>query len=61
MAKLSMMARQRKTPKYEIRWRNRCRLCGRPRAYIRKFELCRICFRKLALTGELPGVIKASW
>jgi small subunit ribosomal protein S14 len=61
MAKLSMMARQRKTPKYGIRWRNRCRICGRPRGYLRKFELCRICFRKLALTGELPGVIKASW
>ena len=44
-----------------VRHRNRCFRCGRPRAYIRKFGLCRICFRKLALAGEIPGVIKASW
>ncbi|HDI72611.1 MAG TPA: type Z 30S ribosomal protein S14 [candidate division WOR-3 bacterium] len=48
-------------PKYEIRKRNRCKRCGRPRGYIRKFGLCRICFRELALRGELPGVKKASW
>jgi len=47
--------------KYEIRRRNRCMRCGRPRGYIRKFKLCRICFRHLALLGELPGVIKSSW
>jgi len=47
--------------KYKIRHRNRCRLCGRPRAYLRKFALCRLCFRKLALQGEIPGVIKSSW
>jgi small subunit ribosomal protein S14 len=45
----------------KIRLRNRCFRCGRPRGYIRKFNLCRICFRKLALAGEIPGVIKASW
>lgn len=48
-------------PKYGVRLRLRCRRCGRPRGYIRKFELCRICFRELALAGEIPGVIKASW
>jgi small subunit ribosomal protein S14 len=45
----------------KIRLRNRCFRCGRPRGYIRKFNLCRICFRQLALAGEVPGVIKASW
>lgn len=53
--------KQKKTPKLGVRHRNRCFRCGRPRAYIRKFGLCRICFRKLALAGEIPGVIKASW
>lgn len=50
-----------KTPKFGVRHRNRCRLCGRPRAFIRKFALCRICFRQAALEGHLPGVQKASW
>ena len=50
-----------KTPKFAVRLRNRCRLCGRPRAYIRKFGLCRICFRKFALEGHIPGVKKSSW
>ena len=53
--------RRKKTPKLRIRHRNRCWRCGRPRGYIRKFNLCRICFRELALAGEIPGVIKASW
>ena len=48
-------------PKYAIRHRNRCRKCGRPRAYLRKFALCRLCFRELALRGEVAGVIKSSW
>ena len=48
-------------PKYKIRLRNRCRLCGRPRAYMRKFALCRLCFRKLALEGDVTGVTKSSW
>ena len=51
----------RRKLKFKIRHRNRCRLCGRPRGFLRKFELCRICFRKLALLGEIPGVVKASW
>jgi small subunit ribosomal protein S14 len=50
-----------KTPKYAGRHVNRCRLCGRCRAYIRKFALCRICFRQHALLGNLPGVKKSSW
>jgi small subunit ribosomal protein S14 len=49
------------TPKYAVRHRNRCRKCGRPRAYLRKFALCRLCFRELALRGEVAGVIKSSW
>jgi len=50
-----------KKPKFAVRLRNRCRLCGRSRAYIRKFALCRICFRQLALLGHIPGVQKSSW
>ena len=50
-----------KIPKLRCRQRNRCLRCGRPRGFLRKFNLCRICFRKLALAGEIPGVIKASW
>ncbi len=61
MATTAKIAKERKTPKYKIRLRNRCRLCGRPRAYLRKFGLCRLCFRKLALEGEIAGVIKSSW
>ena len=47
--------------KFSVRKRNRCPLCGRPRAYMRKFNMCRLCFRGLALKGLLPGVIKSSW
>lgn len=61
MATKAKIARERKKLKFNIRFRNRCRLCGRPRGYMRKFELCRICFRNLALSGELPGVTKSSW
>lgn len=50
-----------KKPKFPVRHRNRCRVCGRPRAYLRKFGLCRICFRTMALQGQLPGIKKASW
>ncbi len=60
MAKKSMINRETRR-KYPIRVRNRCRLCGRPRGYIRRFGLCRICFRELALEGMVPGVAKASW
>jgi small subunit ribosomal protein S14 len=48
-------------PKFAIRHRNRCKRCGRPRGFMRKFELCRICFRQLSLAGEVPGVTKSSW
>ena len=50
-----------KTPKFKVRHRNRCGRCGRPRAYLRTFGLCRICFRQFALLGHLPGVQKSSW
>jgi small subunit ribosomal protein S14 len=55
------MAQLKRKPKHQVRVRHRCRRCGRPRGYMRKFGLCRICFRNLALQGYLPGVIKASW
>jgi small subunit ribosomal protein S14 len=61
MATWAKIAKDLKTPKFAIRHRNRCLLCGRPRGYLRKFKLCRICFRKLALSGEIPGVTKSSW
>ena len=61
MATTAKIAKARKTPKFGVRVRNRCQRCGRPRGYMRKFGLCRICFRNLALQGYLPGVIKASW
>jgi small subunit ribosomal protein S14 len=61
MATAARMAKTRIKLKYRIRERNRCRRCGRPRGYLRKFALCRICFRDLARQGYLPGVIKASW
>jgi len=60
MAKKSMIHRELRR-KYPTRVRNRCRTCGRPRGYIRRFGLCRICFRELALQGMIPGVAKASW
>jgi len=61
MATTAKIAKERKTLKYKIRHRHRCSLCGRPRGYLRKFGLCRLCFRKLALQGEVAGVIKSSW
>ncbi len=61
MATTAKMAQLKKKPKFQVRFRNRCRRCGRPRGYMRKFGLCRICFRNLALDGYLPGVTKASW
>lgn len=60
MAKKCMQYREMRR-KYEVRVRNRCKLCGRPRGFIRRFELCRICFRELALAGKIPGVVKSSW
>lgn len=61
MAKKSQIAKSNKEPKFEVRQRNRCNRCGRPRGYLRQFGLCRICFREMALRGEIPGVRKASW
>ncbi len=61
MAKKSMIAKQKRTPHFPVRAYNRCSNCGRPRAYMRRFALCRICFRERALLGELPGVTKSSW
>jgi small subunit ribosomal protein S14 len=61
VARTSQMAKLLKKPKFRIRHRNRCRICGRPRGFLRKFQLCRLCFRQLALRGDIPGVIKSSW
>ncbi|MFC1994058.1 type Z 30S ribosomal protein S14 [Chloroflexota bacterium] len=61
MAKMSKIVKSQRPPKYKVQQHNRCHICGRPRAYIRDFGLCRICFRKLALEGYLPGVRKSSW
>jgi small subunit ribosomal protein S14 len=60
MAKKSIITRETRR-KYTIRVRNRCKVCGRPRGYMRRFGLCRICFRQYALEGKIPGVVKASW
>lgn len=61
MASERMFAKMVKKPKFQVRYRNRCLRCGRPRGYYRKFGLCRICLRVLASCGQLPGVTKASW
>jgi small subunit ribosomal protein S14 len=61
MATTAKIAKDDRKSKFKCRHRNRCFRCGRPRGYLRKFNLCRICFRNLALSGEIPGVIKASW
>jgi len=61
MAKKSLIAKSQRKPKYPVRAYSRCKRCGRPRAYLRKFGMCRICVRELAARGELPGVRKASW
>ena len=61
MAKKALIEKSKRKPKFEVRRNNRCGRCGRPRAFIRKFGLCRICFREMALRGEIPGVRKSSW
>jgi small subunit ribosomal protein S14 len=61
MATIAAMVKMKRAQKFATRLRNRCRLCGRPRAFYRDFGLCRICFRQLALRGEIPGVMKSSW
>ena len=61
MAKKSMIAKAKRKPKFGVRGYHRCVVCGRTRAFMRRFNLCRICFRERALVGELPGVTKSSW
>jgi len=61
VARLAMIVKAKRKPKYPVRKHNRCLICGRPRGFLRKFGMCRICFRKMALEGKIPGVVKASW
>jgi len=61
MARTSLIVKSKRSPKFSSRGYNRCSLCGRPHAYIRDFGICRLCFRKLAHRGEIPGIKKASW
>lgn len=61
MARKALMEKAKREPKHAVQQRNRCGICGRPRGYIRRFDLCRHCFRSMALRGLLPGVKKASW
>ena len=61
MARKALILKSQRTPKFSTRGYTRCARCGRSRAYIRKFNLCRICFRELANSGQIPGVMKASW
>jgi small subunit ribosomal protein S14 len=61
MARTSEIAKANKTPKYPTRSENRCFRCGRRHGYMRKFGLCRICFREMATKGEIPGIKKSSW
>jgi len=61
MATIAWVAKMKKPQKFAVRYRNRCQLCGRPRSFMRDFGLCRICFRKMAHRGQIPGVTKSSW
>ena len=61
MAKKSSIARSKRPQRFPVREHNRCQVCGRARGYMRRFAMCRICFRERALLGELPGVTKSSW
>lgn len=61
MAKTCLRIKATRKPKFKVRAYNRCPRCGRARGYFRKFDLCRLCFRQMALNGELPGVVKSSW
>ena len=61
MAKKSLIVKSKRTPKFSTRVITRCNICGRKKGYIKKFKLCRICFRELASKGDIPGVKKASW
>ncbi|MEW6570809.1 MAG: type Z 30S ribosomal protein S14 [Nitrospirota bacterium] len=61
MAKICMIEKAKGPVKFKVRVHNRCRICGRPRGFLRKFGMCRICFRTLSLEGQIPGVRKSSW
>lgn len=61
MARKAIIEKWSKTPKYQTRAYTRCRICGRPHAVLKKYGVCRICFRELAYKGQIPGVKKASW
>ena len=61
MARKALIERTKRKVRFDVRRRHRCQRCGRPRAFLRKFGICRICFREMALNGEIPGVRKASW
>jgi small subunit ribosomal protein S14 len=61
LAKTALIEKQRRKPKFKVQAYNRCKVCGRPRGYLRKYALCRICFRELAHKGQVPGVTKSSW
>jgi small subunit ribosomal protein S14 len=61
VATKALIAKTRMKPKFKVRKKNRCSRCGRPRAFLRDFGMCRICMRELALKGQIPGVVKASW
>jgi len=61
MAKKCLINKQMRKPKFKVRAYNRCKLCGRSRAFLRRFGMCRICFRSLAGEVKVPGVVKASW
>ena len=61
MAKKSQIAEAKREGKYKTRKYNRCKRCGRRRSFMRKFKLCRLCFRELAVSGQIPGIVKASW
>jgi small subunit ribosomal protein S14 len=61
MARKALIEKSKRKPKFGVRTHNRCQRCGRPRGYLRKFGICRICFREMSLRGEIPGVRKSSW
>ncbi|MBA3016301.1 MAG: type Z 30S ribosomal protein S14 [Proteobacteria bacterium] len=61
MAKKSLIAKCKRTPKFAVRAYNRCKICGRPHGYMRKFGICRICFRSMSNSGLVTGVTKSSW
>lgn len=61
MSRTSLEVKARRKPKFASRGYNRCPICGRPRAFMRRFGICRVCFRNMALAGQLPGVRKSSW